>query len=98
MPFEPGQSGNPEGRKRTSFTRDALLLEIKAREKEGDKRGIRKMAAKVMDLAEEGERWAAEYVRDTLDGKPAQQVNLADADGDKLVVQLVRFGDNPPAE
>jgi hypothetical protein len=51
-----------------------------------------------MDLAEEGERWAAEYVRDTLDGKPAQQVNLADADGDKLVVQLVRFGDNPPAE
>jgi hypothetical protein len=98
MPFEPGQSGNPEGRKRTSFTRDALLIEIKDREKDGDRRGIRKMVGTIVDLAEGGEKWAAEFVRDTLDGKPMQQVNLADADGDKLIVQLVRFGDDTPAE
>lgn len=62
------------GRKRNQYTADALLLEIKAREQEGDKRGLRAIAVKIMDLAEAGERWAAEFIRDTVDGKPMQQV------------------------
>lgn len=65
------------GRRKQTFITDALLLEVKAREKEGDNKGLRKMAVAIMDLAEAGERWAAEYVRDTLDGKPAQRVEVA---------------------
>lgn len=69
------------GRRRQTFVTDALLMEIKAREAEGDKRGLRKMAVKIMDLAEEGERWAAEFVRDTVDGKPMQAVEHSGEDG-----------------
>lgn len=78
------------GRKRKTFITDALLIEIKAREKLGDDAGLRKMAKTVMDLAENGERWAAEYVRDTVDGKPIQAIEgdvehtVSDALGDLL--------------
>lgn len=79
------------GRKRTTFITDALKLEIKAREKKGDNAGLRKMAVTIMDLAEGGERWAAEYVRDTVDGKPLQAIegdfthDVSDALSDLLV-------------
>lgn len=62
------------GRKRNQYTADALLLVIKDREKAHDKRGLRLIAETVMDLAESGERWAVEFIRDTVDGKPMQQV------------------------
>lgn len=62
------------GRKRHSFVTDALVMEMKAREDAGDKRGIRAVAIKIWDEAEKGERWAAEYIRDTIDGKPIQAV------------------------
>lgn len=70
------------GRRRQTYITDALLMEIKAREKDGDKRGLRKMAITIMDLAEEGERWAAEYVRDTIDGKPVQAIEHSGEIGD----------------
>ncbi len=62
------------GRKKQTYITDALMLEIKDREKADDKRGLRMMAVKIMDLAESGERWAAEFVRDTIDGKPMQAI------------------------
>jgi hypothetical protein len=62
------------GRRKQTYITDALMMEIKAREKEGDKAGLRLMAVKIMDLAETGERWAAEFVRDTIDGKPMQSI------------------------
>ena len=52
------------------------MLEIKAREKDGDKKGLRRMAVKIMDLAEEGEQWAATFIRDTVDGKPVTAVEM----------------------
>lgn len=80
------------GRRKQTFITDALLLEIKARENDGDKSGLRKMAVKIMDLAEGGERWAAEYLRDTVDGKPAQRVEVAgDADNPLSVITQVRL-------
>jgi hypothetical protein len=79
------------GRRKTTFITDALLLEVKARENDGDKRGLRKMAVTIMDLAEGGERWAAEYIRDTLDGKPAQRMEVTGEDGGPLEVsQIIR--------
>lgn len=37
---------------------------------------VRAAAEKVLTLASEGERWAVECLRDTLDGKPAQSVAI----------------------
>lgn len=62
------------GRRRNTFVTDALVMEMKAREGDGDKRGMRAVAVKIWDEAEKGERWAAEYIRDTIDGKPVQAV------------------------
>lgn len=83
MPFEKGQSGNPGGKpQRAKMTYDALMVELKSREAEKDPKGIRKIVQKVVDLAEEGEQWAVLFIRDTTDGKPAQQViHAGDEDG-----------------
>lgn len=79
------------GRRKQSYITDALLVEIKAREKGGDLRGLRKMAVSIMDLAEGGERWAAEFVRDTVDGKPMQQVSLGgDPDAAPIMHEIVQ--------
>lgn len=79
------------GRHKKTFITDALLLEVKAREKDGDNKGLRKMAVAILDLAENGERWAAEYLRDTLDGKPAQRVEVAgDPDGAPIMHEIVQ--------
>lgn len=70
------------GRRRQTYITDALLIEIKAREALGDKKGLRGMAVAIMDLAETGERWAAEFVRDTVDGKPMQAIEHSGDIGD----------------
>lgn len=62
------------GRRRNTFITEALRLEIKARDDGTSKKGLRKMAVTIMDLAEAGERWAAEFIRDTVDGKPIQAI------------------------
>lgn len=75
MPFEEGKSGNPGGRpKRAKLTYDALMVELKSRETSQDPKGLRKIVATVVDLAEGGERWATEFIRDTTDGKPTQAI------------------------
>jgi hypothetical protein len=80
------------GRKRNQLITDALLVEVKAREAEGDRKGLRKMAVTIMDLAEGGEKWAAEFVRDTLDGKPNQRIEVAgDEDNPLSVITHIRL-------
>lgn len=93
MPFEAGNSANPGGRpKRAKLTYEALMVEIKSREKGDDPRGLRKMVAKVVDLAEGGERWAVEFVRDTIDGKPAQAIVGGDDDDNPIsIITRVRL-------
>lgn len=39
----------------------------------------------------EGERWALELLRDTLDGKPKQQIEATGEDGGPLTVQIIKF-------
>jgi hypothetical protein len=95
MPFEEGKSGNPGGRpKRIKMTFDALMVELKSREQGDDPRGLRKVVQKVVDLAEGGERWAVEFIRDTIDGKPAQTIigdNDADPVNHKVEMDAERF-------
>lgn len=87
MPFQPGQSGNPNGKpKKAKLTYDALMIELKSRGSESDPQGLRKIVGKVVDLAEAGERWAAEFVRDTIDGKPTQAIVGGDEDDNPVAI------------
>lgn len=50
------------------------------------------VADKLVERAMEGDSWAIKEVADRIEGKAAQQINLADADGEKLQVSLVING------
>lgn len=91
MPFQPGQSGNPAGRGKDKLIRQQMIAEMNDRAKGKDVKGMRRMVRKVWNLAEEGERWAVEFVRDTIDGKPAQQLTHS-GDEDKPLELVFRIG------
>jgi hypothetical protein len=63
--------GNQNGAKSRRFEQAverALLAD--------DGKRLRAAAEKLLDLAAEGEKWAVEILRDTLDGKPSQSVSV----------------------
>lgn len=73
MPFEPGKSGNPEGRSKSQPFYAALNRAIK----QNDGKKLRAAAEKLLDLAEAGEAWAVKELADRLDGKAHQAVTVA---------------------
>ena len=91
MPFQPGQSGNPEGARLHKQKRFFNALD-RAIEQEDAKR-LRAAAEKLLDLAAAGESWAVQMLADRLDGKPAQQVQLSGDADSPLVVSVTKFLD-----
>ena len=93
MAFE---KGNTHAKKGKLFERA-----IKGCLAENDYQRLRGIAEQVVALAETGERWAVEMLRDTLDGKPAQQIVATDEDGRSLAIGLIAYAaevrpDDPP--
>lgn len=80
-------SGNLNALKGQKYVYDALRKAVVQDDKQRLDAGVQK----VLSLASEGERWAIEFIRDTLDGKPAQSVLLGN-ENDKpfLVSKLER--------
>ena len=71
MPFKKGQSGNPNGRPKSSkLFGDALRLAINGAE--GDQAELRKIAEQLVKKAVEGDLTAIKEVADRLDGKAHQ--------------------------
>jgi hypothetical protein len=62
-----------------------------------DQKRLRAGLEKVMDAFEAGEPWAAQFVRDTLDGKPAQAVIGGDPEDPPIqtLVKVAFVGSNP---
>ena len=86
MEWERGQSGNPDGFKRYRLFLTVLQRDIKA----DDGKRVRGACEKLLDMAAEGNLAAIAMLRDTLDGKPAQAVELGpNAEG--LAVALVAY-------
>ncbi len=85
MPFQPGQSGNPQGRRREKLWKDALIRAMKRRDQglgDDDPRALERIADKVVSLAEMGDMAAIKEIADRFDGKVAQTKILAgDEDG-----------------
>jgi len=84
MPFG---NGNKHGAKRKKF--EEAINRILAQD---DGSQLRRVAQRVWNLAEGGERWACEMLRDTLDGRPAAAIVATDHEGRELTIGLVAFG------
>lgn len=56
-----------------------------------DYKQLRECVEVVLSLAAGGERWAVELLRDTLDGKPAQQIVATDTEGRALAIGLIAY-------
>ena len=64
MPFQPGNSGNPEGQRRAKLFAEALRMEIAAAG--DDNKALRRVARALLDEA------AIAMIADRLDGKVPQ--------------------------
>jgi len=84
MPF---QKGNSVAAKDKLFAR---TLKRALDQENGVK--LRQCAEKVIELAVQGERWACEMLRDTLDGRPATSLVATDDEGRSLTIGLIAFG------
>ena len=69
--FTPGSSGNPSGKSKTAWLSQALRLELAQ-----EPARARRIAKKILDLAEAGDLAAANIVFDRTEGKPTQQIDV----------------------
>ena len=77
------QIGNTNAAKARKFY-DAMMKAAA----EDDWSKLRRIADKTLAMAEAGEAWAVQTVRDTLDGKPAQTVTVAGDPENPLLLAL----------
>lgn len=69
--FTPGASGNPTGKSKTKWLTDALRMNLAA-----DPARAKKIADKIITMAEEGDLQAANLIFDRLEGKPVQSIEI----------------------
>ena len=85
-------AGAPLGNKNAAKSRlieQALIRAIKQRDLEaGDGETLRRIAEAQIDRALSGDPLSFDRVADRLDGKPKQQVDLGNADGEPFVVKF----------
>jgi hypothetical protein len=72
MPFQPGNSGHPEGQRRARQFAEALRMEIAAAG--DDLKALRRVARALLDEAYGGNINAIAMIADRLDGKVPQPV------------------------
>jgi hypothetical protein len=72
MPFQPGNSGHPEGQRRAKLFTEALRMEIAAAG--DDNKALRRVARALLAEAYKGNIAAIAMIADRLDGKVPQPV------------------------
>ena len=89
MPWRPGQSGNPAGRRNEALFRSCLLLALN--EPHGPKRipKLRVIADKLVAEAIKGEQWAIQEIGNRLDGRPTERVSM-EHDESATMLELLR--------
>lgn len=79
MAWEKGKSGNPNGapkRRLITSNIERALLEAAT---EGNVTKARKIAEQVVKLAEEGDKWAIQFVTERTEGRPDQHVSISNS-------------------
>lgn len=91
MPFLPGQSGNPGGRKKNRPWRDAIERAITRRNIDGME-GIDALADALLDVATGKDISALKEIGDRIDGKvPQAHIGSDDPDDPPIAIGLVEL-------
>lgn len=85
MTFEPGKSGNPEGRPKRPF-KAALERALKRMQSGDDPAALEKLATKLVEKGLEGDLQSIKEVADRMDGKAAQVI-VGDDEADAIRVE-----------
>jgi hypothetical protein len=97
--FRKGRSGNPKGRPKTSRKLTSLALQIMNEKvtvtENGRRRQITKLQAALKQLINKAASGDFRATREVLKMRADIASNEADTD-EKIVVQIVRFGDTEP--
>ena len=80
MPFQPGQSGNPDGGAKIKH----FYATLERACKQEDYARLRATTEKLLDAGAAGEPWAVQMLADRFDGKPKQQIEATGADDGPL--------------
>jgi hypothetical protein len=83
-PFQPGQSGNPNGRPKSKPFRKALSEALKA--SDDDSEILKAVALALVAKAKEGDVQAIKEIADRMDGKVAQAIIGGDEDDPSVKV------------
>lgn len=90
MTFQAGKSGNPGGKPKVKPFADALRMELAA--VGDDQKGLRMIAAKLIEKAAEGDMQAIKELADRVDGKVAQAIVGGDEDDNPIVTEIIIRG------
>lgn len=86
--WQPGESGNPNGRP----VEKPFIEQIRKLCKQEDYKRLHSAADKLLDMASDGESWAIQVLADRLDGKPKQQVEHS-TDPDRPLILSLDLGE-----
>lgn len=87
MAFQPGQSGNPKGRRQEKPFADALRMELLAAGE--DHKALRLVARKLIQCAQDGDGWAVKELLDRTDGKVPQGIIGGGEDDAPFLVSVI---------
>lgn len=97
----PFKMANPRGQQRAKVFRQALEMEIASLAADDDRRGLRKVARKLIELAEQGDIQAIKELADRIDGKVPQAIAGIDEDENLTpivpVINLLGHAESLPA-
>ena len=87
-PFEKGNKANPGGRPKGSTSFKLLMEKIGLEPSTDDPKKTKDEAImrKVYEKAEEGDKWATQFVVENRDGKPNQRIDITEHDPDEVII------------
>lgn len=95
MPWQPGQSGNPEGgrlkARRFANMLDRAITQDELKPEENQR--LRMAIEKVLSKASEGDLASIQLLAERLDGKAVQPIS--GEEGGPVVVQILRHANDP---
>jgi hypothetical protein len=91
-PWKPGQSGNPGGRPKTIFGK-AALRQLRKRAENGETNLDAVVGTQVKKAIRKGDTRAAEFLRDSIDGRPSANDSSTTNIG---TVNILWAGEVPP--